>query len=222
MWSLIIALMLPGSPPEPPPLPELVQRIQAHYDEIQDFEAAFTQRVVHRVVQKVIEESGTVAFKRPGRMRWEYRSPEKLLVTDGATSYFYVPEDRQVIVSHTQNGAMGLAPDSPLSVIMGETRLLDAFQVVDSESEPAVGGRVLRLIPLRPQEDFEEAEIEVRPADGQVRRISLLDNQGNRTEFIFEDIRENRGLPDEAFRFTVPSGVDVLLASDAAPPGEQD
>src|SRR3972149_9140980 len=167
MWSLILALGLGGSPPEPPPLPELVQRIQAHYDEIQDFEAAFTQRVVHRIVQKVIEESGTVAFKRPGRMRWEYRSPEKLLVTDGATSYFYVPEDRQVIVSHTQNGAMGLAPDSPLSVIMGGTRLLDAFQVVDSGSGPAVGGRVVRLLPLRPQEDFEEAEIEVRPEEGQ-------------------------------------------------------
>ncbi|MEE9264432.1 MAG: outer membrane lipoprotein carrier protein LolA [Vicinamibacteria bacterium] len=225
MWSVLIALVLGGSAPGPtlpgPPtnesISEIVERVQAHYDDIQDFEAVFTQSVIHRILHKTIEESGTVAFKRPGRMRWQYRDPEKLLVTDGSKSYFYVPEDRQVIVSHTQNGAMALAPESPLSVIMGETRLLDAFEVTDSDTEPTVGGSVLRLIPRRPQEDFEEAEIEVHPEDGQVMRISLLDYQGNRTEFLFEDIRENRGLSDSLFRFEIPPGVDILIASEAIP-----
>lgn len=216
----MVALAVGGiAPALPSPDAELVERIQAHYDKIHDFEAAFVQRVVHRIVHKVIEESGTMAFKRPGRMRWQYRSPEiKLFVTDGEKSYFYVPEDRQVIVSHTPGGAMGLAEGSPLSVIMGGTRLVDAFEVTDSESEPRAGGRVLRLIPRRPQEDFEEAEIEARPEDGQVRRVTLLDGQGNRTEFIFDEIRENRGLSDSLFRFTIPSGVDILLASDATAP----
>ncbi len=224
MWSVLIALVLGGSalrptlsaPPTDEPVNEIAERVQAHYDDIQDFEAVFTQSVIHRIVHKTIEESGTVAFKRPGRMRWEYRDPEKLLVTDGSKSYFYVPEDRQVIVSHTQGGAMALAPESPLSVIMGETRLLDAFEVMDSDTEPAVGGRVLRLVPRRSQEDFEEAEIEVHP-DGQVMRVSLLDHQGNRTEFLFEDIRENRGLSDSPFRFEIPPGVDILMAAEAIP-----
>ncbi len=221
MWSVIVALALVGSPPSQPPAVDaaLVQRIQAHYDQVQDFEAHFIQRVVHRIVHKVIEESGTMAFKRPGRMRWEYQNPEnKLFVTDGEKSYFYVPEDRQVIVSHTPGGAMGLAEGSPFSIIMGETRLLDAFEVKNSDSGPQVGGEVLLLIPRRPQEDFEEAEIEVRPENGQVIRVSLLDSQGNRTEFLFDEIRENRGLVDSMFRFSVPSGVDILIASDSGAP----
>jgi outer membrane lipoprotein carrier protein len=221
MWSVMVALALAGGPPSQPPAVDaaLVQRIQAHYDQIQDFEAHFIQRVVHRIVHKVIEESGTMAFKRPGRMRWEYQNPEnKLFVTDGEKSYFYVPEDRQVIVSHTPGGAMGLAEGSPFAVMMGETRLLDAFEVKNSDSGPQVGGEVLLLIPHRPQEDFEEAEIEVRPEDGQVMRVSLLDSQGNRTEFLFDEIRENRGLLDSMFRFSVPSGVDILIASDSGAP----
>ena len=221
MWSVIVALALVGDPPSQPPAVDaaLVQRIQAHYDQVQDFEAHFIQRVVHRIVHKVIEESGTMAFKRPGRMRWEYQNPEnKLFVTDGEKSYFYVPEDRQVIVSHTPGGAMGLAEGSPFSIIMGETRLLDAFEVKNSDSGPQVGGEVLLLIPRRPQEDFEEAEIEVRPENGQVIRVSLLDSQGNRTEFLFDEIRENRGLVDSMFRFSVPSGVDILIASDSGAP----
>ncbi len=217
----MFALALAGGPPSQPPAVDaaLVQRIQAHYDQVQDFEAHFTQRVVHRIVHKVIEESGTMAFKRPGRMRWEYQNPEnKLFVTDGEKSYFYVPEDRQVIVSHTPGGAMCLAEGSPFSIIMGETRLLDAFEIKNSDSGPQVGGEVLLLIPRRPQEDFEEAEIEVRPENGQVMRVSLLDSQGNRTEFLFDEIRENRGLVDSMFRFSVPSGVDILIASDSGAP----
>ena len=217
----MFALALAGGPPSQPPAVDaaLVQRIQAHYDQVQNFEAHFTQRVVHRIVHKVIEESGTMAFKRPGRMRWEYQNPEnKLFVTDGEKSYFYVPEDRQVIVSHTPGGAMGLAEGSPFSIIMGETRLLDAFEIKNSDSGPQVGGEVLLLIPRRPQEDFEEAEIEVRPENGQVMRVSLLDSQGNRTEFLFDEIRENRGLVDSMFRFSVPSGVDILIASDSGAP----
>ena len=63
----MFALALAGGPPSQPPAVDaaLVQRIQAHYDQVQDFEAHFTQRVVHRIVHKVIEESGTMAFKRP-------------------------------------------------------------------------------------------------------------------------------------------------------------
>lgn len=218
----MVALALAGGPSSPPPAvppvdAALVERIQAHYDRVQDFEAHFIQRVVYRIVHKVIEESGTMAFKRPGKMRWEYQNPEnKIFVTDGEKSYFYVPEDHQVIVSHTQGGAMGLAEGSPFSVIMGESRLLDTFEVKNSDSEPQAGGEVLLLLPHHPQEGFEEAEIEVRPENGQIIRVSLLDSQGNRTEFLFDEIRENRGLVDSMFRFTVPSGVDILIASDGA------
>lgn len=217
MWAVMLALALEGA--SPPSLDQLVDRVQSHYDRLQDFEAQFTQRHVRRIIHKVVEERGTMAFKKPDLMRWEYQSPEnKLFVSDGTKTYFYVPEDHQVIVSHTAGGAMGPAPDSPLALIMGRTRLLDTFEVVESDSEPQSGGRVLRLIPRRPQEDFEQAEIEVRPEDGQVRRVILLDNQGNRSEFIFEDIRENRGLSDALFHFTIPSGVDILLAPDSSPP----
>jgi outer membrane lipoprotein carrier protein len=213
------ALARSTNPPEDVPLAEIVERVEAHYGNLQDFQADFTQRLIHRIVHRTVEEGGTVAFKRPGRMRWEYRHPEKLLVTDGSKSYFYVPEERQVIVSNNPGGAMGLTPESPLSVIMGETRLSDAFEVTRSETEPVAGGLVLRLMPRRPQEDFEEAEIEVQSANGQVLRVSLLDQQGNRTEFLFEDIRENRGLSDSLFRFEIPPGVDILMASESPPSG---
>src|SRR5271163_539507 len=39
-------------------------------------------------------EAGQAYFRRPGKMRWEYASPEKnLFLVDGKTAWFYVPED---------------------------------------------------------------------------------------------------------------------------------
>ena len=56
-----------------------------------------------------IVETGTVALKRPGRMRWEYETPEKkTFVSDGTRVFFYVPADRQVIVRQ-QAGERGVA-----------------------------------------------------------------------------------------------------------------
>src|ERR1700689_2644802 len=42
----------------------------------------------------VTGESGTAYFSRPGRMRWDYESPEKkLFLVDGKNVWFYIPAD---------------------------------------------------------------------------------------------------------------------------------
>jgi outer membrane lipoprotein carrier protein len=218
MWRILSLFCLAGlvlpSPAGAQPVEELVRRIQTHLDDVRDFQARFTQRYHRQIIGKVITESGVVAIKKPGRMRWDYTNPEeKLFVTDGEKTYFYVPEERQVIVSHAPGGALGLTPDSPLTLLAGRSRLEEAFEVYPAESEPQVGGTVLRLVPRRPQEDFEEIEIEAEDA-GRVRRVQLVDSQGNRTDFFFDEIKENQDIPDTLFLFTVPSGVDIILASD--------
>src|SRR3989475_7443075 len=42
-------------------------------------------------------EAGTAYFRRPGKMRWEYESPDKnLFLVDGKSAWFYVPADHTV------------------------------------------------------------------------------------------------------------------------------
>jgi outer membrane lipoprotein carrier protein len=218
MWRILslfclVGLALPAQV-EAQSVEELVRRIQNHLDEVEDFQARFTQRFHRQIIGKVIIESGMVAIKKPGRMRWDYTSPEeKLFVTDGEKTYFYIPEERQVVVSHAPGGALGLTKDSPLTLLVGQARLVETFEVYPAQSEPKVGGTVLRLVPRRPQQDFEEIEIEAE-AGGRVRRVCLVDSQNNRTDFFFDDIKENQNIPDTLFLFTVPSGVDIILASD--------
>src|SRR5437763_9976419 len=80
--------------------PEIAAALQRHYDGIRDFSADFVHSYQGGVLRKQVVERGHVLIKKPGRMRWEYTSPEqKLFVSDGTKMYSYLPQDRQVIVS---------------------------------------------------------------------------------------------------------------------------
>src|SRR3954466_4046375 len=78
---------------------DLVQSLQHKYDTVRDFSADFVHTYQGGVLHKQITERGHVLVKKPGKMRWEYTSPEKkLFISDGVRVYSYVPEDRQVTV----------------------------------------------------------------------------------------------------------------------------
>src|SRR5512145_2944044 len=61
----------------------LVNGLQAKYDNVSSLAADFTQ-VYNEPGKQERRESGRVLLKKPGRMRWDYTSPEeKLFICDG-------------------------------------------------------------------------------------------------------------------------------------------
>jgi outer membrane lipoprotein carrier protein len=206
--TLLLALLARGLPAASPADSELargiVRRLEAHHARTMDLVARFTQSYRSGMLGREIVERGVVSVKRPGRMRWEYKDPEpKLFVSDGRTFSFYVPADRQVVVSE-QDPERSLAA----RLLSGRSGLTDDFDA--SLDEPLEAGVFrLRLVPRRPQADVERAILDVEPS-GRIRSILLEDIQGNRTRFRFEDVRENTGLRDSLFRFEVPAGVEVI------------
>jgi outer membrane lipoprotein carrier protein len=182
----------------------LVRRIEERHARMEDLAARFTQSYRSGMLGREVVERGVVSIKRPGRMRWEYKDPEaKLFVSDGRTFYFYVPADKQVVVSE-QDAERSLAG----RLLSGRGGILEEFDA--SLEEPLEEGVLrLRLVPRRPQADVERAFVDVEPA-GRIRSILIDDVQGNRSRFRFEAVRENSGLPDRLFRFDVPPGVEVI------------
>jgi outer membrane lipoprotein carrier protein len=217
MFLLVLAALTVAPQAEPgSELDALVDRVERHYDSVRDFEASFTQRYERKLLHRRIEEKGRVSVKKPGRMRWEYREPEeKLFVTDGAKSYFYLPLEQQVMVSHNPDGAMGMEEGSPFELLAGKSRLRDGFEVSPSDEPATRGGVVLHLAPRTLHEEFDEVALEVRESDGLVLRVVLVDAQDNRTEFEFTDVRENVNLSETLFRFAIPPGVDVVVHSSS-------
>lgn len=195
--------MLLAAGPGAPAAEAAARRIEDRHRSVVDLTARFVQTYRSGILGREIVERGNLSLKRPGRMLWEYRDPErKTFVSDGRSFYFYVPADRQVIV-RDQAGEQGVA----VELLSGRLDILGRFEVA-LEARPQ-GGERLKLTPRKPDPDVEQAYVESDPK-GRITAIEILDAQGNRSEFRFEAIHENVGLPDTLFRFRIPDGVEVL------------
>jgi outer membrane lipoprotein carrier protein len=193
-----------------PSAPELARQLQAKYDTVRDFSADFEHIYTGGLLRKQLSERGRLMIKKPGKMRWEYVAPEKkTFVSDGVRIYSYIPADRQVIVSAAPQGEQ---PATPALFLAGQGNLTRDFTVSDAPppKEVPAGTRALKLVPRTAQPEFESLLLSLDPQSLALRGLESVDTQGGRSSFLFTNLRENVGLTDREFTFTMPRGVDVV------------
>src|SRR5919106_3941411 len=89
-----------SEPAQEPSATDFAQALQRKYDTTRDFSADFVQTYRGGVLNRQMKATGRLLVKKPGKMRWEYKTPEeRLFVSDGVKGYAYTPQDRQVIVT---------------------------------------------------------------------------------------------------------------------------
>lgn len=187
----------------------LAKAIQAHYQQVRDFTASFEQAYVGGALKRRSVEKGTVSIRKPGRMRWDYESPEKkLFIADGTRMYFYVPADKQVRVSAMPEA--GRVP-TPILFLAGRGDLLRDFTVEEVPPPAgAAGTRALKMRPVRREQEYETLTLVVDAASLAWRQLIVVDGQGGTSTFSFTNLRENIGVPHSRFVFSMPKGVDVV------------
>jgi outer membrane lipoprotein carrier protein len=147
-------------------------------------------------------------LKKPGKMRWNYTSPEpKLFISDGRMMYEYVPAERVATRVKVRESADLRAP---FMFLLGRGDLRRDFSKIEFSGEaPARAGcRVLQLLPKR-NDDFRALIVEVDPATLRIGRLSILDQRGGRSDFLFSNVRENVSTADQEFVFQAPVGVEI-------------
>ena len=188
--------------------PEAIARaLQAKYASIRDFSADFVQTYRGGVLKTQTTERGTVVVKKPGKMRWVYTSPErKELVSDGKKIYWYVPEDKQVMVSDMPAADSAATPTLFLS---GKGDIVRDFTATILPGGTG-NGIQLKLVPKRPEPEYEYLVVTVAPESMQMRALMTHDRQGGESTLTFTDMKENRGVSDKTFEFRPPRGVNVV------------
>ena len=206
---MLAATSIPGRAQAPTGSDDLARAVQTHYRQVRDFTATFEQAYVGGALKRRTVERGTVAIRKPGRMRWDYESPEKkLFISDGTRMYFYVPADKQVRVSAMP--ADGRVP-TPILFLAGRGDLLRDFRVEEVAAPgAAAGARALRLRPVKAEPEYETLTLIVDSGTYAIRQLVVVDGQGGTSTFSFSNLKENVGIPENRFVFTMPKGVDVV------------
>lgn len=221
-FVLVLAPVV-GATPAPPAgdTQTVVHALEQRYRHATTLKAIFLERYTDGNGGNTAE-SGTVYFSRPGRMRWEYESPEpKLFLVDGANAWFYVPAD------HTASRAkMKESSDwrTPLALLAGKANLSELCRDVQliepsapstkkDEQPLSLDDQVLRCVPRGETGALGSAEQNVLlETDSQAHLVRVVIREpGNvATEFRFGNWEENIAIPEVKFHFQPPPGVAIV------------
>lgn len=186
----------------------IAANVDNHYNHLRSLEAEFTE--LYRGSGMERSESGTLWLKKPGKMRWEYRSPrEKLFVSNGKEAWFYVPDDRQA-----RKGSAKKLEDirSPLAFLLGKTKLekeLRGLSLAPDVQPIQSGDVVLRGVPTALGDQISEIVLEITPQN-RIARLIVQGADGAFTEYRFADQREDVVVSDGRFDFKAPPGIEVV------------
>jgi len=189
----------------------IAEAVDRHYNHLHTLECDFTE--IYSGSGSERAETGTLWLKKPGKMRWEYRSPrEKLFVGDGKNVWFYVPSERQV-----RKTSMKKLDDlrSPLAFLLGKTQLgkeLLGLSLAPEVAPLASGDVILKGVPRGFQDRLNQVLLEIT-AENSIRRIVLHQADGATIEYRFSEQKENVAISDQHFEFRVPDGVEVVEES---------
>jgi outer membrane lipoprotein carrier protein len=216
----MLCLVLLTFPAEIHATDSIVHSLEARYQHARTLKSAFFERYSDGN-GGVSAESGTVYFSRPGRMRWEYESPEqKLFIVDGTNVWFYVPAD------HTASRAkMKESSDwrTPLALLAGKadlSKLCRSIQVLGGDEKSGSqadlgsvppGNSVLRCLPrdVSGSDATLQVLFETDP-NANLVRVVIREAGHVETEFRFGNWEENIAIPEVKFHFQPPPGVSIV------------
>ncbi|WP_066453959.1 outer membrane lipoprotein chaperone LolA [Castellaniella caeni] len=148
-------------------------------------------------------QSGTFAFQRPGKFRWQVVKPyAQLIVSDGQRVYQYDPDLEQV----TERKAGQAIGASPAALLFGSGSLDDAFKLQAQEDHD--GLQWLRAVPKSPDAGF--VHVDIGFSDGLPRQLVLLDAFGQTSRIQFAELKANPGIAASQFQFSVPKGAALV------------
>ncbi len=200
--TILLVLLLAA-----PALADVADKVQARYDATKDFTANVQQELVMASAGKTMKASGTVAFKKPGKMRWTLtEGVSQVIVADGKTLWFYEPDEQQVLKAPFQNA---FRSSTPISFLTGVGRLKSDFDV---KADEPTDGRVRLHLQPRGDSDLGALVLTVDATSYDIVGAEVTDPIGNVTTLQFSDLHRNVGLDDAAFHFEAPPGVDIVEA----------
>ena len=223
-YSLCFLFLLANASPD---VGSIVKRLEVRYRAPRTLEATFLERYTESG-KLVRVEAGTAYFRRPGKMRWEYESPEKnLFLVDGKNAWFYVPADHTVTRVPAKKSADWR---TPLALLAGEMKLSRVCTRVGFAPQQDVESPddVVLQCELRGEESGTKAApdtaktlrgtaesqdsvyLEVAENSGDLIRIIVKDSGGVGIEFRFANWRSDPPINDSLFHFQVPPGVAIV------------
>lgn len=188
-----------------PDVKVLVERMQAFYEKTNDFRSDFRQDYTYKTFRRTQTSTGTVTYKKPALMRWEYETPSKrTFVLAGSKVYAYDPEAQSLTVASLDTSKLSAS----VTFLFGQGRLADEFNIKKGTCADCKG-TLLVLDPAQPDPRFRQVRLEVDTNTAQVLKSTVVDPDGSENTISFLTLKQNVGVEAGSFKINPPEGTRV-------------
>jgi outer membrane lipoprotein carrier protein len=188
--------------------------LSEYLEQTRTLRARFDQLLLDPAGEVLQRSEGELMIRRPGRFRWEYKSPyEQLIVADGERLWLYEPDLEQVTV-RPQDDTLD---NTPASLLSGGGDFTAHYRLTDVATTDD-GLRAIRLEPRSAGGDFRYLALGFDEGD-ELKRMELVDRLDQLTRIEFSAVRRGGRLRARLFEFEPPDGVDVIETNGLSPGG---
>lgn len=208
-------------------LKEVVSALEKGYATLKDVQADFSQKTVIASIKKEQRGNGEVFLKRPASatamFRFNYTKPKQQIISNGKQVWFYLPDNRQVMVSAVADMFKG-GNNIALSYLTGLGHVSRDFNIAFAKEQRDKNGNYqLELVPKKPSPVLAKLQLSISAKtvedflrDGTVKDVFpvvssvIYDAGGNETRIDYGRARVNKGIDNNKFIFKIPAGVETI------------
>ncbi len=213
VWSVVLvapsALSAASAAADRLPLDQFISKVQSSYQEVKAIRADFNQTYDAGGGTRV--ESGTVVFARGGRMRWDYREPEKkVFLSNKNEVLLYLPEEGQLNRSSVKQSEDFRVPFRLLLSRFDMKKVFHKFEDANNQFQHPPEDRVIIAYPKHAEKlGYQHVVMEFDPQMN-IRRLVIVYTNNTVMKFNFSHIDRNPSLASTLFDLTPPPGTRVI------------
>jgi len=187
---------------------DIMDRLETRYS-VQGIFVKFHQTSTLKALDVVDTAEGQIYIKQPGRMRWEYETPEKqFIITDGTTVWIHRPDDNQVMMGAAET----FFGEGKGGAFLADMTLIRKFFSVERTADDPEGNYVLKLTPGESSENLNAVVLTVSKENFTILQVVTENGYGDETRLTFDTPEFGTELDDALFTFdpSVVEGIEVI------------
>ncbi len=194
----------PRAAAESPDAPAVLRSIVSAYTAKPAYSMTFVQSYAPAGFPDASPETGTLTIQAPASLRFDYDGPEgKVYTFDGRAARQYVAVDKQIVLKTLTAAEKARLP---LLFLQPPSEILDRFAAVAKET-----GNGLVELALTPRAEADLKSVSaLATSTGELKRLVVLDGEGNRTTFTFTNLAPRKKRPASDFALVPPKGTRVV------------
>jgi outer membrane lipoprotein carrier protein len=206
MRALVVAMLALSSTvalAEPPPLADVVAKVDKAKAGVETLAGEFTQKNRVKLFKQELSSKGRLYFKKPRQIRWEYTAPDpSVLILDGNKATMTMPGAAPQVFDLDKDATMRAIFDQLLTWL-GPGSLAAARDDYELSTGGTAAAPVLVLTPKLAStigKAFARIELRLDAKTWLMKSILLVEKNGDEKEIDFAKLARNGKLPADAFK----------------------